>query len=232
MSVITYYENIVWTILRYFGFGFRDFATSSIGHWKMTVFGFRALQLVLTYDHYVKWVNLARENTSRHRPVVPCRRRWHHVTVTDRNVLFSLFAPAGVSSFTLMGVNFTILVVASLIVVSILGVCVIVLTVYCICYRTTSDALPISRHGNSMHDTSNNFQSEYERKTIITTIAIAVFGFFYFFLIRFVIDKTERDWSVQTTREQERLYYAITLRVILRRLVYILCNHIAEGIVS
>ncbi|XP_025422543.1 uncharacterized protein LOC112692184 isoform X2 [Sipha flava] len=63
----------------------------------------------------------------------------------------------GASSFTLLGINITILVVASLVVVSILGVCVIVLTVYCICYRT-SDPMPISRHGAALHDTSNNFQ--------------------------------------------------------------------------
>ncbi|VVC37593.1 CUB domain,Low-density lipoprotein (LDL) receptor class A repeat,Low-density lipoprotein (LDL) [Cinara cedri] len=64
----------------------------------------------------------------------------------------------GPSSFTLMGINTTILAVASLIVVSILGVCVIVLTVYCICYRTSNGTIPNSRHSASLHDTSNNFQ--------------------------------------------------------------------------
>jgi len=60
-----------------------------------------------------------------------------------------------------MGINITILVVASLVVVSILGVCVIVLTVYCICYRTSNGTIPTSRHSAGLHDTSNNFQSEY-----------------------------------------------------------------------
>ncbi|XP_025195968.1 uncharacterized protein LOC112595095 isoform X1 [Melanaphis sacchari] len=64
----------------------------------------------------------------------------------------------GASSLTLLGINITILVVASLVVVSILGVCVIVLTVYCICYRTSNGTIPTSRHSASLHDTSNNFQ--------------------------------------------------------------------------
>lgn len=72
-----------------------------------------------------------------------------------------LYVFTGPSSFTLMGINITILVVASLVVSSILGVCVIVLTVYCICYRTSNDAIPISRHNAALHDTSNNFQSKF-----------------------------------------------------------------------
>ncbi|XP_022180063.1 uncharacterized protein LOC111040449, partial [Myzus persicae] len=64
----------------------------------------------------------------------------------------------GASSLTLLGINITILVVASLVVVSILGVCVIVLTVYCICYRTSNGTIPTSRHNAALHDTSNHFQ--------------------------------------------------------------------------
>lgn len=80
--------------------------------------------------------------------------------------VYSVVVSAGTSSFTLMGINITILVVASLVVVSILGVCVIVLTVYCICYRTSNDTIPTSRHSAGLHDTSNHFQSEYDSNDV------------------------------------------------------------------
>ncbi|XP_050426379.1 uncharacterized protein LOC126836783 [Adelges cooleyi] len=64
----------------------------------------------------------------------------------------------GPPSPTLFGINVTILAVATLIILSTLGVCVIVLTVYCICYRTSNSTISSSRHNISMQDTSNHFQ--------------------------------------------------------------------------
>ncbi|XP_060844599.1 uncharacterized protein LOC132924360 isoform X4 [Rhopalosiphum padi] len=78
--------------------------------------------------------------------------------VNGFRLIITAFKDPCASSLTLLGINITILVVASLIVVSILGVCVIVLTVYCICYRTSNGTIPTSRHSASLHDTSNNFQ--------------------------------------------------------------------------
>ncbi|XP_050530625.1 uncharacterized protein LOC126899616 isoform X2 [Daktulosphaira vitifoliae] len=62
----------------------------------------------------------------------------------------------GTTSQTILGINFTALAVATLVVLSILGVCVIILTVYCICYRTSNRSISTSRH--NVQDTTNNFQ--------------------------------------------------------------------------